>query len=675
MSREDRIACFEDTQERCNQECLAAGTARAVTDSRVYPAGYVSNRLYRVWEPEISVMEGTSFAAARENLSFGKVAVLNFANPHYPGGGVTQGAMGQEECLCLSSNLYPCLNGEGVFEDFYLHHRTKTDYDFSDRLIYSPGITVFKDDSPVPQLMDEADWFRVDVITCAAPYLAKRRYVNQTVLLNLFKSRIRNILEAAIDNEVDVLILGAFGCGAFGNPPEVVARAFREVLAQRRYSTAFARVVFAIRSSVGGDPYTVCPNIAAFQQEFCGESAELQKLRYVGGAQNAPGTQDVTMPGGRIRYRGSESRAYYAWREKNTYFGKRFSVLGDSISTLEGFHPRGNPVFYDAACREKSGVWEMGDTWWGKTIEFFGGELLVNDSWSGCRVARPHGNPEAFPCGCSEKRTGRLHVGDVMPDVILVYMGMNDWGVGVMPEPDGIAEGDTCFSLAYARMLTQLRRNYPDAQIWCCTLASTCMESNPKFKFPESFGGVNIREYNHQIINAALAAGCCVADLYSQEIPFDTLDGTHPTVRGMDTLAMLMARQISDEDGGDLLDCELTHAPHNGVCRRCGKPMPECRREYALRLKRLSTGEILFGSGWQVTLGRSRESGIVLDNPYVARTQATFTCREGQWYLRDNGTRNGTALNGSRLDADREYRIHPGDRITFAQKEEVQVLP
>lgn len=675
MSREDRIKCFEDTQARCNEACLAAGTARAVRDSRVYPAGFVSNRLYRVWESEISVMEGSSLAAARENLPLGKVAVLNFANPHYPGGGVAQGTMGQEECLCLSSALYPCLNGDGVFEEFYLHHRTKTDYDFSDRLIYSPGVTVFKDDSPVPRLMEEADWFRVDVITCAAPYLAKRRYVNQTVLRNLFKSRIRNILEAAIENEIEVLILGAFGCGSFGNPPELVASAFREVLSQRRYSTAFAKVVFAVRSSVGGDPYTVCPNIAAFQQAFCGESTELQKLRYVGGPQNAPGAQDVTMPGGRIRYRGSESRAYHAWREKNPYFGKRFSVLGDSISTLEGFHPRGNPVFYDVACREKSGVWEMGDTWWGKTIEFFGGELLVNDSWSGCRVARPQGSAEAFPCGCSEKRTGRLHVGDVMPDVILVYMGMNDWGVGVIPEPDGIDEGDTCFSLAYARMLAQLRRNYPDAQIWCCTLAATCMESNPKFKFPESFGGVNIREYNHQIVNAAMAAGCCVADLYSQEIPFDTLDGTHPTVRGMDTLAMLMVRQMADEDGGDLLDCELTHAPHNGVCRRCGRPMPECRRENSLRMKRLGTGEILFGSGWQVTLGRSRESGIVLDNPYVARSQATFTCREGQWYLRDNGTRNGTALNGSRLDADREYRIHPGDRITFAQKEEVQVLP
>jgi hypothetical protein len=263
-------------------------------------------------------------------------------------------------------------------------------------------------------------------------------------------------------------------------------------------------------------------------------------------------------------------------------------------------------------------------------------------------------------------------VGDVQPDVILIYMGINDWGAGVNPE---LAEaGDASFSLAYARMLSQLKRNYPQAEIWCCTLAKTCMATNPNFRFPENYSGFHIREYNHQIVNAALAADLCVADLFSQEIPFDTLDGTHPTAKGMDTLAMLMVRQMADQEGGALLDCELTHEPQNGICRRCGKPLPQTRRESSLRLKRCATEQILTATGWQVTLGRSRENGIVLDNPYVARSQATFTCREGQWYLRDNSTRNGTCLNGKRLEADGEYRIHPGDTICFAGKEEVQVL-
>ena len=672
MSREERIACFQDTLSRCAGEELAELTARARENSRVYPADFRSERLHAVREPEIEVVEADSFAAARENLKFGRVAVLNFANPHYPGGGVFQGAKAQEECLCRSSNLYPCLEDGRVFEEFYRYHQKETDYDFSHRLIYTPGVTVFKDDAPTPKLRKREDWFRVDVITCAAPYLAKRRYVNPTVLGELFQNRIRNILEAAMENEAEVLILGAFGCGAFGNPPEVVAKAFRQVLSQQRYQ-AFRRIVFAIKSSVGGDPYTVCPNLAAFQTAFLGVSREMEKLRYVGGAQDTPGMLDVVMPGGRIRYRGSEARAYYEWREKNPYFGKKFSILGDSACTLEGFNPRGSRVFYDEARREKTGVWEMGDTWWGKVIDFFGGELLVNDSQSGSRVTRPADGKEQLPAGCSERRTGNLHEDDVQPDVILVWLGWNDWAYGVKPEPEGPEEGDTCFSLAYALMLSRLKKNYPNAEIWCCTMAKSFMESDPAMVFPESYGGINIREYNHLIVNAALAAGCCVADLFAQEIPFDSLDGSHPTAKGMDTLAMLMIRQMALEDGGSLLDCEMDHEIRRNVCVRCGKPMP-VPRENVLKLRLVPEGQILSAAGWQVTLGRSRECDLVLDNPYVARSQATFTCREGKWRIRDNGTKNGTYLNGRRLETDGEYRIYHGDVLCFAQKVEAEVL-
>ena len=673
MDRQNLIDCFQDTLEKSQSGDLAIQTQVAAASSRIYLPGFRSEKLYRITQPVIRVVEGTSFAVAAENLGFGRVAVLNFANPHYPGGAVTRGALGQEECLCRSSNLYACLSDERVFEEFYQYHRTKTGHDFSDRLIYTRDVTVFKDDSPVPEELPQEGRFQVDVITCAAPYLAKRKYVNRAVLLDQLCGRIRNILEAAMDQEVQVLILGAFGCGAFQNPPEVVAKAFHVVLEEQRYHGAFSRVIFAIQSSVGGDPYTVCPNIAAFQMEFFGTSAELEKRRYVGGGQEEPGMFDVRMPGGRIRYRGSESRAYHQWRSANPYFGKQFSVLGDSISTLEGYNPRGNKVHYAGDVCIKTGVTGVTDTWWAKVIDFFGGELLVNDSWSGSRVARPAESGEQFPSGCSDRRTGNLHMGNVKPDVILVEMGANDliFGTPLIPADNlELRSADTCFSLAYGLMLNKLRGNYPDAEIWCVTLGRTAMQAEAGHVCPENGPRGSMQEYNRQIVNSAMAYGCRVADIYTQGIALDTVDGVHPTTIGMDSLAVNVVRQMADEQGAFMLDCALRHVVANGVCRLCGRRVEvELPKQRPLQL-RLRSGMMLTASGWQVTLGRSRDCDLVLENPYVARSQATFTCREGRWYLRDNDTRNGTYLNDTRLERDREYLLKSGDVISFARKEE-----
>ena len=104
----------------------------------------------------------------------------------------------------------------------------------------------------------------VDVITCAAPFFSGSGYILPNGdLQHLFKRRIRNIFEVAIENQVEVLILGAFGCGAFHNPPDVVADAFREILLEGRYINAFDEIVFAVKRTE-----IICPNIEAFEYRF-----------------------------------------------------------------------------------------------------------------------------------------------------------------------------------------------------------------------------------------------------------------------------------------------------------------------------------------------------------------------------------------------------------------------
>ena len=89
----------------------------------------------------------------------------------------------------------------------------------------------------------------MDVLTCAAPYLSEPVHITPSDLKALFKSRIREICRVAMEHQVTTIVLGAFGCGAFRNPPELVAQAFHEVLHEELYKHSFSKVVFAIKSN------------------------------------------------------------------------------------------------------------------------------------------------------------------------------------------------------------------------------------------------------------------------------------------------------------------------------------------------------------------------------------------------------------------------------------------
>lgn len=587
--KESLIDSFKDTVKVSNG-ILLRETEKAILSNNVYKENFITDKknvkhVYKNLFDYLSVESNTSFNAAKEYLKYGKTAVLNFANPHYPGGGVQNGARAQEECLCRSSNLYLCISNQNVFDDYYLYNRNIGNKFFSDRLIYTKDVTVFKDDSTVPKMMPKDEWFNVDVITCAAPYIANRRYTNKAALKQLFKGRIKNIFESAIDNDVDVIILGAFGCGAFKNPPELVAKAFHEVIDENVYSSYFKKIVFAIKSTNNNDPYSPCPNIMAFELEFYDLSAEANKMRFCDPYPLEQAMGQIIMPSGKILKGGKQFNPYFEWKLTNKYFGKQFSILGDSISTLTGYNPKGYKVFYDGENCEKSGVRDMKDTWWGKVIDFFGGELLVNNSWSGSRVTRLPDSNIQFPSGCSDERTSNLHIKNITPDVIVVYLGFNDWANGVRIDSDEtcllVPVHDTCFSEAYEMMINKLKGNYPKAEIWCCTLNTTYMSSNKSFNFPYKHSGIHIEEYNTKIKEIAEDYDCKVIDLYAHHLPCDTIDGSHLNMNGMNTLATLVVRRTGGKTIEKFIDCENGQHEYfedeqyseavKYICKKCGK--------------------------------------------------------------------------------------------------------
>lgn len=191
---------------------------------------------YFAKDTKIIVDDCDSIEAIRKH-SLGKTAVLNFASYKNPGGRFLDGSMAQEECLCHSSFLYNVLSR---FEDYYSwNNMNKNKGLYTNRALYSPKI-LFLDPFNNP--------FFCDVITCAAPnksigikYKTITQQENSTVLL----SRIKFVLDIAIDREVDTLILGAFGCGVFKQDPYEVASIFKKYLEMNHYK-AFDKVVFAI---------------------------------------------------------------------------------------------------------------------------------------------------------------------------------------------------------------------------------------------------------------------------------------------------------------------------------------------------------------------------------------------------------------------------------------------
>ena len=134
---------------------------------------------------------------------------------------------------------------------------------------------------------------------------------------------------------------------------------------------------------------------------------------------------------------------------------KNFSVLGDSISTFQGYSPWG-AAHYSPDLGAATGVHTVEDTWWMQVIRALQGRLLSNLSISGNTISTA-GTMGGFP----PRRIAQLTVDGVTPDHILLYAGLNDANFYVPPEG---------FLREYQQLLSCLRQTYPHAQISCGTL-------------------------------------------------------------------------------------------------------------------------------------------------------------------------------------------------------------
>ena len=257
MRMDKLIKVFTDTQEFYKSDpVLKEAVAFGIEHTKLYK-DYKDEEYPEL--PNISDKLGLtltlnlrSFQAAmkfHKVLPEKKIAVLNFASPINPGGGVFSGSRAQEECLCRCSTLYPLITQEWLKESYYILNKKARDFRSNDTCIYSEGVVICKsDDDDLPERLKPEDFVTVDVITCAAPDWRNAKPLDYNAYENyqLHVKRAKHIMHIAALHNVDILVTGAFGCGAFKNDPDVVAMAWQEAL--KDYLNKFEYIVFAIYS-------------------------------------------------------------------------------------------------------------------------------------------------------------------------------------------------------------------------------------------------------------------------------------------------------------------------------------------------------------------------------------------------------------------------------------------
>ena len=183
-------------------------------------------------------------------------AVLNFANPDTAGGYYRVGARAQEEDLCrLLPQLYPSLIKSQTTHNFYPI--------VPGTALVTQGLSIVRKPGTYALCSSLGT---VSIVTAAMPRgTADRRPSGGwkgSEWWHDVSFRIRAVLYSCLQSGHTNLVLGAFGCGAFGNPAGPVAAVFREQLSSDEFRGAFSRVVFAVIDPVGTG------NLKPFRQEM-----------------------------------------------------------------------------------------------------------------------------------------------------------------------------------------------------------------------------------------------------------------------------------------------------------------------------------------------------------------------------------------------------------------------
>jgi uncharacterized protein (TIGR02452 family) len=257
MSEIKNIEVFNDTLRRCQHEYLET-TKKCIESTIFYPNPSKSFYGMRGGNSGGVVLfeNGGSVSTAYREAKHSKVALLDFADGLKPGGWPEQGASTQEENICRCTNLFEVLVEHS---EYYKQNKTAPSDICTDGILYVPDATIFKNDVSYARIQPRC----TDVIVCPAP---KGHKLSS---LDILTKRATGIVQSAVKNKAEVLILGAWGCGAFGQSPLLVGTAFATALNKYNH---FKKVIFVFRPTPGwGEDSNFSGVLGGFSVEYKGD--------------------------------------------------------------------------------------------------------------------------------------------------------------------------------------------------------------------------------------------------------------------------------------------------------------------------------------------------------------------------------------------------------------------
>lgn len=204
----------------------------------------------------------------------------------------------------------------------------------------------------------------------------------------------------------------------------------------------------------------------------------------------------------------------------NPYVGKKFAIIGDSISTYQDYIPEGYASFYPYPTAD---IHDVNQTWWMQSINRLGGSLFINNSYSGSCVST-----EGSSAATDDTRLSQLKIGHEQPEVILIYMGSNDCA--------SIYVSLDSFQTAYQLMIAKLKKLCPHSEIIVCTLPTTLFYSKQ-----------NQNDYNQVILDCATEHNLKIIHLDELDISNHLVDSAHPLQSGMNLIAHKVVEDILKE--------------------------------------------------------------------------------------------------------------------------------